>query len=26
VVFAGVMMSHHLLFGVSPFPGGWVPF
>lgn len=26
VAFAGVMLSHHLLFGVSPFPGGWVPF
>lgn len=26
LVFAGVMLSHHWLFGVSPFPGGWVPF
>jgi len=24
--FAAVMLSHHRLFGVSPFPGGWVPF
>lgn len=26
VVFAALMLSHHWLFGVSPFPGGWVPF
>lgn len=26
VLFAIIMLSHHWLFGVSPFPGGWVPF
>jgi uncharacterized membrane protein len=26
VAFAAIMLSHHRLFGVSPFPGGWVPF
>jgi uncharacterized membrane protein len=26
ILFAGVALSHHWLFGVSPFPGGWVPF
>jgi uncharacterized membrane protein len=25
-LFAGVALGHHWLFGVSPFPGGWVPF
>jgi uncharacterized membrane protein len=25
-IFAGVALSHAWLFGVSPFPGGWVPF
>jgi uncharacterized membrane protein len=26
VVFAAVLFSHAHLFGVSPFPGGWVPY
>lgn len=26
VLFAGIALVHHWLFGVSPFPGGWVPF
>jgi len=26
MAFAAVILSHHRLFGVSPFPGGWVPF
>lgn len=26
ILFAGVALVHHRLFGVSPFPGGWVPF
>jgi uncharacterized membrane protein len=26
ILFAGVALVHHWLFGVSPFPGGWVPF
>jgi uncharacterized membrane protein len=26
IVFLGVMFTHHLVFGVSPFPGSWVPF
>lgn len=26
VLFAGAALAHHWLFGVSPFPGGWVPF
>ncbi|MEQ1755876.1 MAG: NnrU family protein [Micropepsaceae bacterium] len=26
LVFAALILSHHWLFGVSPFPGGWVPF
>jgi len=26
IVFLAVMFAHHLVFGVSPFPGGWVPF
>jgi uncharacterized membrane protein len=25
-LFAGAALVHHWLFGVSPFPGGWVPF
>ncbi|HAH09205.1 MAG TPA: NnrU family protein [Alphaproteobacteria bacterium] len=25
LVFVGVALTHHLIFGVSPFPGGWVP-
>jgi uncharacterized membrane protein len=25
-IFAGLALVHHRLFGVSPFPGGWVPF
>lgn len=26
LAFVAVILTHHLLFGVSPFPGGWVPF
>ncbi|HTT83131.1 MAG TPA: NnrU family protein [Rhizomicrobium sp.] len=26
VVFVAVLFTHYHLFGVSPFPGGWVPF
>lgn len=26
IVFLGIFFTHHRLFGVSPFPGGWVPF
>ncbi len=26
IVFAGVLFSHARLFGVSPFPSGWVPY
>lgn len=26
LVFAAIFLTHHVLFGVSPFPGGWVPF
>ena len=26
LVFAAVLFTHYHLFGVSPFPGGWVPF
>lgn len=26
VVFLAVMFTHHVVFGVSPFPGSWVPF
>lgn len=26
LAFAALILTHHLLFGVSPFPGGWVPF
>ena len=26
ILFAAVALAHHWLFGVSPFPGGWVPF
>jgi uncharacterized membrane protein len=26
IMFAGFFLTHHLLFGVSPFPGGRVPF
>jgi uncharacterized membrane protein len=26
ILFAGALLAHHWLFGVSPFPGGWVPF
>lgn len=26
IVFAGIFVTHHLIFGVSPFPGGRVPF
>jgi len=26
VVFAAVLFAHAWMFGVSPFPGGWVPF
>ena len=26
IVFAGIFLTHHLIFGVSPFPGGRVPF
>ena len=26
IVFLGVMFTHNLVFGVSPFPGSWVPF
>lgn len=26
LVFLATMFTHHLVFGVSPFPGGWIPF
>lgn len=26
LVFLAVMFTHHLVFGVSPFPGSWIPF
>ncbi len=26
LVFLAVMFTHHLVFGVSPFPGSWLPF
>jgi uncharacterized membrane protein len=26
VLFAGAALIHHWAFGVSPFPGGWIPF
>lgn len=26
LLFLAVMFTHHLVFGVSPFPGSWVPF
>jgi uncharacterized membrane protein len=25
-IFAAILLLHARLFGVSPFPGGWVPF